>query len=382
MSAFSAKFPIPKTVVGDAIIWDPTLMPGSKAGTLTRKDDQLWRCKRHKRIYCNLLQSLPPSAAFLDVGAHLGDTVMTVALHAKALGRSDIRFFAFEPSKAKCDFIRETARLNGVSVTVFQTCVGDVCRQDLVRRLDGARSTSCRKDNLVDKYDGRVVYVVKGEKGCGGNYDESVKGSGDNETSVEEHGGNDDNTGEDGDDDDLVDRETRGNASVASAAAAATTATTDDDSDCESSSSEADENLNMINLDSLYETLHPVGFFHLDVEGWESRVISGAKFLLSAVSSTTYLVAEVWEDKNARIGRDGVLTIRGFSPTPIKDIEGVMKDHEAFVRGEDIMDQERNLFYSAFASAENGRRRHYEVYYPLAGVEGDVKASQSSSAEP
>ena len=352
-------------------------MPGTKAGTMTRKDDQLWRCKRHKRIECDLLLSLPLNSSFLDVGAHLGDTVLTVALRARAIGRTDLRFFAFEPARRKCDFIRETVERNGLKgvVTVVQACVGDVGREDIVRRIDGARSTRYRKDNLVDKYDGRVVYVVKGgreEAGGGNTYDDDDEGN-DDECQNDDADDNVLNSG------DAANSGQREDDDAAAAAAAAAAVESDASSSSSSSSDSDDESLRMITLDSMYDVLHPVGFFHLDVEGWESRVLSGASRLLRSVvsspstsSACCYVVAEVWEERNARIGRDGVLTIRGFSPVPIKDIEVVMREHGHFVRGEDIVDQERNLFFSAFATPDNGRRRRYEVYYPVSEEKSNI----------
>jgi hypothetical protein len=61
-------------------------------------DNQLLRCPLHKKYEANLILGCPLNTVFLDVGAHYGDTCLTMALYAKKNERDDIRFFAFEPN--------------------------------------------------------------------------------------------------------------------------------------------------------------------------------------------------------------------------------------------------------------------------------------------
>jgi hypothetical protein len=55
-------------------------------------------------------------------------------LHAKNNNRTDIRFFAFEPSAAKVRFIRQTVKANYLTVKVIQGCFGEECRDVVQRR--------------------------------------------------------------------------------------------------------------------------------------------------------------------------------------------------------------------------------------------------------
>ncbi len=88
-------------------------------------ENQLLRCKKHKEYEAKLLLELPQNYAFLDIGAHYGDTVLTMAIHAKNNNRNDIRFYAFEPNPIKCDHIQKICLLNNLNVKVFNTCVGN-----------------------------------------------------------------------------------------------------------------------------------------------------------------------------------------------------------------------------------------------------------------
>jgi FkbM family methyltransferase len=89
----------------------------------------------------------------------------------------------------------------------------------------------------------------------------------------------------------------------------------------------------MITLDSLRDLILPLGFLHVDVEGWEARALEGCKQVLSETTATCWVVAEVWE------------TRKGLSEDPEKAIEAVMNQHSHFHRGDDLVDRERNLVY-------------------------------------
>lgn len=81
--------------------------------------------KYHKEYEAKLLLQLPENFSFLDVGANWGDTILTIALHAKNNNRSDLRFFAFEPNLSKCNYIQDIAKLNKLNVIVFNFCIGN-----------------------------------------------------------------------------------------------------------------------------------------------------------------------------------------------------------------------------------------------------------------
>lgn len=89
------------------------------------EDNLLLEYKYHKELEASLMLNLPHNSAFLDVGSNYGDTILTMAIHAKNNNRNDIRFFAFEPNTSKCQYIEKIAKLNNVNVTVFNFCVGN-----------------------------------------------------------------------------------------------------------------------------------------------------------------------------------------------------------------------------------------------------------------
>ena len=80
----------------------------------------------------NLMLQMSEGSAFLDVGAHNGDVVLTLALHARTHGRNDLRFFAFEPDINKTNFINQTAKENDLNINVYTCAVGD--KSQLVSR--------------------------------------------------------------------------------------------------------------------------------------------------------------------------------------------------------------------------------------------------------
>jgi len=67
---------------------------------------------------------MPINSSFLDIGSHFGDTITTMALHAKNNNRDDIRFYAFEPNSNKVLHIKNISKLNNLNITVFNCCVG------------------------------------------------------------------------------------------------------------------------------------------------------------------------------------------------------------------------------------------------------------------
>ena len=113
-----------KTVFGD-ILKDYYTLGNELVGRETfSKNNQLLRCKNHKIIEMGMMMSLPRNASFLDVGAHFGDTVLTMALYALNNNRSDIRFFAFEPNIKKYEFIKTISKKNNLNIKIYNVCVG------------------------------------------------------------------------------------------------------------------------------------------------------------------------------------------------------------------------------------------------------------------
>jgi FkbM family methyltransferase len=88
-------------------------------------DNQLLRCPVHKKYEALVMMSFSPNSAFIDIGAHYGDTVVTMAMYAKQNNRDDIRFYAFEPNKIKCQYINTISNLNNLSINIINTAIGD-----------------------------------------------------------------------------------------------------------------------------------------------------------------------------------------------------------------------------------------------------------------
>jgi len=310
----------PKTVLGNKIDWDTSKIPGKrKKGTWSGKDDQLWRCRKTKRFEASMLDNLPHGACFVDAGAHFGDTVITMALFARdTLQRHDLRFIAFEPNPTKARFIEECAAANGFepdTLNVISCVLGD---ETLV---GGAKA---RRENEKEwcEFDGRTSYrklpqpCDKEEKDC------STAKAMPNETPTPL-------------DSDYA-AETNENDNVS------------DQISCSSSSDSSSTSANFLDihqLDDYFDMIHPIGFLHIDVEGWEARVLDGASRLLTATAgeidgySQCYILAETFNRKEAQ--RRGA----GFSQTQEEDILHVMRKF-SFSRGDDVIDGERNLFFA------------------------------------
>ena len=60
----------------------------------------------------------------LDMGAHLGDYGITLAIALRNIGRTDIKVYCIEPSKEKCDFMRRLSHINNVQDNVIIICSG------------------------------------------------------------------------------------------------------------------------------------------------------------------------------------------------------------------------------------------------------------------
>lgn len=105
----------------------------------------LLRCEKHKTIEGEYVLKMPKNSSFLDIGANFGDTVLTMSLYAKNNNRPDIRFFAFEPNKIKCQFIEKVAERNNLKIKVYNCCVGN---------LKGFAIS----DGVRDKFEGSCSY--------------------------------------------------------------------------------------------------------------------------------------------------------------------------------------------------------------------------------
>jgi FkbM family methyltransferase len=206
------------------------------------------------------------------------------------------------------------------SVRIVNACVGDLCRG--VRRI-------CEKGITI--YDGRVAY---GECPTGDDHNDGEKLG---ERVFEQVK---DKKATDGLDKNIFNfNETQNSGN---------------DSSSESQSDDEMDNLmcgdvdggmeqvNMISLNSIKNEILPLGMLHLDIEGWEARALRGANDILHQVNHNCFIIAEEWDKRDRKSRRIALLDSNSSTEEEIIEI---MKEFVQFERLEDIIDQERNLFF-------------------------------------
>lgn len=92
----------------------------------------------------------------------------------------------------------------------------------------------------------------------------------------------------------------------------------------------------MITLNSIKDIIELVGFMHIDVEGWESKVLEGSTDILSNESNKIFIIAECWDNLTSKR--------LGFSENPEQDILNIINNYK-YTRQEDLIDQEKNLVF-------------------------------------
>jgi FkbM family methyltransferase len=336
-------YPSNKTVLGDPIIWigdtatitvpatNNTADGNNRSATVTTmttitvsppkidgfqvgEDDQLGRCRRQKKIEAAYMMWLGPGSVIVDVGAHLGDTVLTLAVHARAQNRRDLQFVALEPCPVKCEFIRSAVAANNLLETVKVRCaaVGDLI--GIVRPASNAKERARRDGSL------RYEYYQSKERPTA---DADVAAA---KTPNEDGAKGSSNRNEsDNSDGDTI---SEGETSITS--------------------------VPIITLDSIFDQIKPLGMLHIDVEGWESNVLRGAKKSLAHIPTNAdesggsfpcFVIAESWTEKEC--------LRRGVPGNAEEKIVRVMEDevnpqgnaHFRFERTDDIVDIERNVCY-------------------------------------
>ena len=129
-----------------------------------RKNNQLLRCMKHKKIEGEYLLSLPQNHSFLDIGAHCGDTILTMALYALKNNRADIRFFAFEPNIKKCELIQKVAEKNKLTIKIYNCCVGNINGFAESDKLIADYSGGCSykyRDSNNDNNDNNYIKIMR-----------------------------------------------------------------------------------------------------------------------------------------------------------------------------------------------------------------------------
>jgi FkbM family methyltransferase len=202
--------------------------------------------------------SLPLNSSYLDVGAHYGDTVLTLALYASTHGRPDLRFIAFEPNSSKCKIIYQIAKMNKLHIKIINSCVGDKVGKVINDNQAPSFSGACSFREITDE----AKATCRSPLGLSDGFD-------------------------------------------------------------------------MFPLDKFINEIEPVGLIHIDTEGWETKVLQGAKKILSR--NNLILIMECWTPEQS--------IQRGFSENPEQDIIEEMNKYP-HIRLQDIVDEERNLVFT------------------------------------
>lgn len=237
-------------------------------GWKNKKDNQLKRCPNLKCKEGELLLTIPYGHSFLDVGAHYGDTIITMAMLAKNNNRNDIRFIAFEPNEFKCNYIKTISHLNKLNITIFRACIGDFSG-----RANIDDYTRINKNDLL------------------------------------------------------------GNASF---------------------KKNRNGRLKIITLDEIREKIEPIGFMHIDTEGWETLVLKGASNILANPINKMILVVECWNNFTAMCQIKRKRSPGITSQNPEKDIMEELNKYDTIKIG-NIFEEENNIFFKINYSDKNNK---------------------------
>ena len=84
-------------------------------------------------------------------------------------------------------------------------------------------------------------------------------------------------------------------------------------------------------LDFVLDKIKPLGFLHLDVEGWKAYVLCGAEEALRGVNNTCFFVCEVWYERDRTRRYLALRNADGYGP-PCDDVLAAMAEHPNFER--------------------------------------------------
>lgn len=90
----------------------------------------------------------------IDVGAHIGDLSISLALALNNIGRNDVIVYAIDPSQEKCDFIEKMALINAVSnIKILNYGLSDfekILGHDSTENINtGAQTWNIKKDKQI-----------------------------------------------------------------------------------------------------------------------------------------------------------------------------------------------------------------------------------------
>ena len=84
-------------------------------------------------------------------------------------------------------------------------------------------------------------------------------------------------------------------------------------------------------LDFVLDEIKPLGFLHLDVDGWETYALRGSRKALRGVNNTCFVVCEVWDERDRKRRYLALRNDDGSGP-PCDDFLAAMTEHPNFER--------------------------------------------------
>ena len=95
-------------------------------------------------------------------------------------------------------------------------------------------------------------------------------------------------------------------------------------------------------LDFVLDKIKPLGFLHLNMEGWDTYTLCGPGVALPGVDYISFVVCEVWDERDSKRRHIALRDANGFGPT-CDNVLTAMAEHPNFERIDNIIDQDRNL---------------------------------------
>lgn len=103
---------------------------------------------------------------------------------------------------------------------------------------------------------------------------------------------------------------------------------------------------NIIRLDDIKSELEPIGYMHIDTEGWDCAVLKGSReILLNDENSPMYIVVECWTDHVAKEQVDKGRAKGVATNTPAKDIMYEMHSYNDIKFIHKLKDHDINLIF-------------------------------------
>ena len=106
-------------------------------------------------------------------------------------------------------------------------------------------------------------------------------------------------------------------------------------------------------LDLVLDKINPLGFLHLDVEGWDTYALLGAGEALRGIDNTCFVVCEVWYERYRKRRHLFHRDAYGFRP-PYDNVISAIVEYPNFEYIYNIVDQDRNLGFRFRGSEDSG----------------------------